>query len=68
MEEYLLPIFLALFGWLALAALLLIPLYRFLRREEAASSAWTDEAVRERAARQPRPNGAPGEASPPDAR
>ena len=38
----------AFFGFLALALLLLVPVYRFLTREERASRDWTDDAVARR--------------------
>ena len=45
-------IILALLGFLALAALVLTPVYLFLKREEKASTQWTDEelAARQRKA------------------
>ena len=48
-------------GFLALAFLLLFPVYRFLTREEKTSKDWTDDAI---ARRQRRPTGddAPGAA------
>ncbi len=32
-------------GFFALAAVLLVPIYRFLKREEKASEAWTEETL-----------------------
>lgn len=46
---YTVVILAALIGFLLLAALLLVPVYRFLKREEAASEQWTREALRRRA-------------------
>lgn len=47
MTDYTLIILLTLFGFLGLAALLLVPVYRFLRREEQSSRKWTrDELAR----------------------
>ena len=48
-------ILIALFGFLALAAILLVPVYRFIQREERVSRAWTPEALEahERTLRQP---------------
>lgn len=39
-DGYTIIILLTLFGFLALAAILLVPVYRFLRREERASRKW----------------------------
>ena len=36
-------ILLALVGFAALAALLLVPVYRFLKREEQVAEAWTED-------------------------
>ncbi|MFK7848297.1 MAG: hypothetical protein AB8G77_23620 [Rhodothermales bacterium] len=38
-------------GFFALAALLLVPVYRFLNREEKVSEAWTKEAMRQSSAK-----------------
>lgn len=43
MGEYDGVVLLALVGFLALAALLLTPVYRFLKREEKAAEAWTED-------------------------
>lgn len=48
MEGYGLLILLTLIGFLALAALLLTPVYRFLEREEKISRKWTEEKLAER--------------------
>lgn len=39
-------VFLTLVGFLALAALLLVPVYRFLKREEKVAEAWTEDPYR----------------------
>ena len=39
---------LAFFGFIALAWVLLYPVYRFLRKEEAQADEWTPEAVERR--------------------
>lgn len=49
--EYYGIIALAFFGFVALAALLLVPVYRFLRKEEKAAESWTKEELEERARR-----------------
>ena len=43
MSDYTLVIILTLVGFLALAAILLVPVYRFLRREEKESRQWSRE-------------------------
>lgn len=48
MTDYNLIILLTLVGFLALAAVLLVPVYRFLRREEEASDEWTIRELRRR--------------------
>lgn len=48
MSDYTLIIILTLVGFLLLAAILLVPVYLFLRREEDASERWTDEEVAKR--------------------
>ena len=50
MTSYTSIILLTLFGFLALAAILLIPVYRFLRREEQVARKWTNEELARRAA------------------
>lgn len=45
MDPYLVAIILTTVGFFALAALLLVPVWRFLNREEEISSLWTDETV-----------------------
>ena len=53
--DYLTLVILAtFFGFLALAALLLVPVYRFLKREEQASAQWTREQLARQA---PQANG-----------
>lgn len=49
----------AFVGFIALAFLLLFPVYRFLHREEAASRDWTDDEIARRQ-RRPPPSGPPG--------
>jgi hypothetical protein len=61
MSDYALPIFLTFFGFISLAAILLVPIYRFLQREERKSQEWTDERLAERRRREGPPgDGAPG--------
>ena len=45
MDTYFLLILLALFGFLALAVVVLLPFYLFLQREKRASQQWTPEAL-----------------------
>jgi len=45
MERYYVVIALTFFGFVALAAILLVPVYLFLKREEEVASHWTDETV-----------------------
>jgi hypothetical protein len=57
-----------LFGFLALAFVLLYPIYRFLRREERASDDWTPDAIARRQRRGTAGDGATGPPPrPPDA-
>lgn len=44
-SDYTLIIVGAFFGFLALAALLLVPVWRFLRREEEVARDWTPEKI-----------------------
>ncbi len=46
--DYTIIILLTLFGFLALAAILLVPVYRFLRREEDVSRRWTQDEIARR--------------------
>ena len=48
MDDYTLIIVLTLVGFLALAAILLVPVYRFLRREENASKKWSSQEMARR--------------------
>ena len=48
-QDYTWIIIVTLVGFFALAALLLVPIYRFLVREEKASKAWTKKALEEAA-------------------
>ena len=52
-------------GFVALAFVLLFPVYRFLNREEKASQSWTDEAIARRQARSGRGDGATTPPKPP---
>ena len=45
MPYYYLIIALTFIGFVALAAILLVPVYLFLRREEEIASHWTDETI-----------------------
>lgn len=45
MSDYTLVIILTLVGFIGLAALLLVPVYRFLKREEKMGTKWTKENV-----------------------
>lgn len=45
MERYYVVIALTFIGFVALAAMLLVPVYLFLKREEDVASHWTDETV-----------------------
>lgn len=53
------------FGFIALAALLLVPVYRFLTREERASRDWTDDAIAQRHRRDAPPSMGDGAGGPP---
>lgn len=44
-ESYTSVILITFFGFCALAAVLLVPVYLFLRREEEVSEGWTEEAL-----------------------
>lgn len=46
--SYALLIILTLVGFFLLAAVLLVPVYRFLEREEEASKRWTEEELAKR--------------------
>lgn len=48
MDDYTVLIIATLVGFLALAALLLVPVYRFLDREKEVSEKWTDRSLAER--------------------
>ncbi|NNF04510.1 MAG: hypothetical protein HKN17_08590 [Rhodothermales bacterium] len=45
MERYYVVIALTFIGFVALAAILLVPVYLFLKREEDVARQWTDETV-----------------------
>ena len=50
----------AFFGFVALAFILLFPIWRFIRREEQRSEEWTPRAIAERRRQSPPPgDGAP---------
>lgn len=55
MSDYITIIIVTFVGFVALAALLLVPVYRFLKREERAATKWTDPADFEAAQRGERP-------------
>lgn len=66
MSDYSLVILLTLIGFLALAVLLLAPVYFFLNREEERSERWTRDVLSERAKRPPpNSNGSDGAPEPP---
>ncbi|GIV57109.1 hypothetical protein GQ464_002535 [Rhodocaloribacter litoris] len=48
MSDYLVVIVLTFVGFVVLAAVLLVPVYLFLKREERASRSWTPEALARR--------------------
>ncbi len=45
MDQYYVVIALTFVGFVALAAILLVPVYLFLKREEEVASHWTDETI-----------------------
>ncbi|WP_456425204.1 hypothetical protein [Rhodocaloribacter sp.] len=62
MDEYFVVIVLTFVGFVALAAILLVPVYLFLKREERASQSWTREELARRYREQPpAANGAAGD-------
>jgi len=52
MNDYTAIIIATFFGFFALAAIVLIPVYRFLNKEERLSRAWTVEALAKKAQNQ----------------
>jgi hypothetical protein len=48
LSEYTLVIIITLVGFIGLAALLLVPVYRFLKREERLGNSWTKDASAEK--------------------
>jgi hypothetical protein len=67
MDEYTITILVALFGFLAIAAILLVPVYLFLNREEELSKEWTEEALARRLREsEPVGDGAPANSSHPE--
>mgnify|MGYP006429861177 CR=1 FL=1 len=61
--EYLPIIAGTLIGFAVLAALLLVPIWRFLDREKEVAEEWTAEAVEERISQQKQPSSGEAEAS-----
>ncbi|MEF8817784.1 MAG: hypothetical protein V5A20_10790 [Salinibacter sp.] len=61
--EYLPIIAGTLIGFALLAALLLVPIWRFLDREQEVAEEWTAEAVEERILQQKQPSSGEAEAS-----
>jgi len=60
MDLYTIVILLTFFGFVALAAALLVPVYLFLKREERVSNNWTPEQLaRRQQGRRPPANGSP---------
>ncbi|GAB5520296.1 MAG: hypothetical protein RhofKO_25470 [Rhodothermales bacterium] len=51
MDQYTVVIIVSFVGFCALAAILLVPIYRFLKREEQASQSWTAEDLAQQAER-----------------
>lgn len=47
MDEYTLVIIVTLVGFTILATILLVPVYRFLKKEEKIAEEWTKEALNE---------------------
>lgn len=45
MDQYYVVIALTFVGFVALAAILLVPVYLFLKREEEVASQWTEETI-----------------------
>ena len=48
MDKYVVAIILATIGFFTLAALLLVPVWRFLSRQERISEEWTEDALKKR--------------------
>ena len=69
MDAYTIIVIVTLVGFFLLAALLLVPVYLFLKREEKASQRWTRENLarrsRQRASANESTNGSPSETSRP---
>jgi hypothetical protein len=57
MDYYTVIVILTLLGFLLLAALLLVPVYLFLKREEHASQRWTKDVLGRRSRREASSNG-----------
>lgn len=47
MDKYLIAIILTTVGFFALAAILLVPVWRFLNKEEKISEEWTEDKIAE---------------------
>lgn len=57
MTDYTIIIIVTLVGFLALAAVLLVPVYRFIQREKEVASRWTKEAIARQSHDRPPRNG-----------
>lgn len=57
-SDYTIIIIITLVGFIALAALLLVPVYNFIQKEKKAASHWTKEEMARRSRERPSPNGA----------
>lgn len=55
MDKYTIVIIVTIVGFAILASILLVPVYRFLKKEEKISEEWTQEALKERAASKAEP-------------
>ena len=63
MTDYTTIIIVTLVAFLALAAVLLVPVYRFLQREKKASDKWTKDEIARRARDRPPRNGSGADGS-----
>lgn len=59
MSSYFPIIVVTIIGFFVLAAVLLVPIYRFLKREEEAAKHWTPEELARRVREEKVPNGRP---------
>lgn len=57
MTDYTTIIILTLIGFLSLAAILLVPVYRFIQKEKHAAEKWTKEELARRSHERPPRNG-----------